>query len=104
MRESEKRLLRIIALFSLGTLVIAAAAGAIAFVLTLEDTEETMVPDVEGMELANAIIELQDKGLYAEVQLRYSNSLSDKGTVLGQEPTPGSVVKARSEEIGRAHV
>jgi beta-lactam-binding protein with PASTA domain len=55
-----------------------------------------MVPDVKGMELANAIIELQDKGLYAGVQLRYSQKLSEKGTVIGQEPSPGSIVKAKS--------
>lgn len=101
MRETEKRFLRIIILFSLGTLLIAAVAGIFAFVVTIEEAEETMVPDVEGMELANAIIELQDKGLYGEVQLRYSNKLSDKGTVLGQEPIPGSVVKAESEVMLR---
>jgi len=101
MRETEKRFLRIIVFFSLGTLAVAVVAGIIAFVLTLEETEETMVPDVEGMELSNAVIELQDKGLYAEVQLRYSERLSDKGTVLGQEPKSGSVVKANSEVLLR---
>lgn len=101
MRETEKRFIRLILLFSLGTLVVAALAGTVAFVLTLEETEETMVPDVEGMELANAIIELQDKGLYGEVQLRYSEKLSDKGTVLNQEPIPGSTVKAHSEVMLR---
>ncbi|MFP4617364.1 MAG: PASTA domain-containing protein [Spirochaetaceae bacterium] len=97
MIENDKRFLRIVILFSLGTLAVAVIAGLIAFVLTIEKSEDTMVPDVEGMELANAIIELQDKGLYASVQLRYSNKLSDKGTVLGQEPIPGSVLKADSE-------
>jgi beta-lactam-binding protein with PASTA domain len=95
-RDSESRLLRLIFFFALGTIVLAAVAGLITFLLTLEGSEETMVPDVQGMELANAIIELQDKGLYAGVQLRYSQKLSEKGTVIGQEPTPGSIVNAKS--------
>jgi eukaryotic-like serine/threonine-protein kinase len=101
MRETENRFFRILILFSFGTLALAFLLGVLAFVLSLEGREETMVPDLEGMELANAVIELQDKGLYAEVQLRYSNSLSDKGTVLGQEPIPGSVLKAGSEVLLR---
>ncbi len=101
MRETEKRFFRILILFSFGTLVVASLVGLLAFILSLERREETMIPDLEGMELANAVIELQDKGLYAEVQLRYSNSLSDKGTVLEQEPIPGSVVKTRSEVLLR---
>jgi beta-lactam-binding protein with PASTA domain len=95
-RDQDSRLVRLIFFFALGTIVLAAVAGLITFVLTLEGTEETMVPDVEGMELANAIIELQDKGLYAGVQLRYSQKLSEKGTVIAQEPSPGSIVKAKS--------
>ncbi len=94
--DPESRLVRLIFFFAVGTLAVAAIAGLITFVLTLESTEKTMVPDVKGMELANAIIELQDKGLYAGVQLRYSQELSEKGTVLGQSPSPGSVAKAKS--------
>lgn len=99
--SEESRFFRMVVYFSLGTIGVALLAAALTFVLTLEGREETMVPDLRGMELPNAIIELQDKGLYATVQLRYSNKLSDKGTVLGQEPVPGGVVKAKSEVLLR---
>lgn len=100
-QSEESRFFRMVVYFSLGTIGLALLAAAITFVLTLEGREETMVPDMRGMELPNAIIELQDKGLYGTVQLRYSNKLSDKGTVLGQEPVPGAVVKAKSEVLLR---
>jgi beta-lactam-binding protein with PASTA domain len=98
-RDPESKLFRTILFVSLGTIAVALLAAVLTFILTLEGEEETMIPDVQGMELANAIIELQDKGLYATVQLRYSERLSDKGTVIGQDPKAGSVVKARSEVL-----
>jgi len=100
-RDPESKLFRTILFFSLGTLAVALLSAVLTFILTLEGKEETMIPDVGGMELANAIIELQDKGLYATVQLRYSDKLSDKGTVIGQDPEPGAVVKATSEVLLR---
>ena len=75
-------------------------AAIIAFVLTIEGEEQTLVPDVRQMDLANAMIELQQKGLVGEVQLRVSANPADKGTVLNQAPTPGSLVKVgRSVEL-----
>jgi len=100
-RSQENKFFRMLLYFSLGTIGTALLAAVITFIITLEGHEETMVPDVRGMELPNAIIELQDKGLYGRVQLRYSNKLSDKGTVLGQEPMSGAVVKAKSEVLLR---
>lgn len=99
--NSESKIFRLILFFSIGTLAAALLIGGITFLLTLEGEEETMIPDVAGMELANAIIELQDKGLYGTVQLRYSDTLSDKGTVLSQHPSSGAVVKAKSEVLLR---
>jgi len=100
-RDPESKFFRTIIYFSLGTIGLALLAALLTFVLTLEGEEETMIPDVRGMELANAIIELQDKGLYAAVQLRYSDKLSDKGTVVGQDPEAGAAVKAKSEVLLR---
>ena len=100
-RDPETKLLRTIIFISLGTISVALLAGILTFILTLEGEEEVMIPDVQGMELANAIIDLQDKGVYATVQLRYSEKLSDKGTVIGQNPEAGSVVKAKSEVLLR---
>src|SRR6056297_22014 len=100
-QSQENKFFRMLLYFSLGTLGVALLAAVVTFIIALEGHEETMVPDLRGMELPNAIIELQDKGLYGTVQLRYSNKLSDKGTVLGQEPVAGAVVKATSEVLLR---
>jgi beta-lactam-binding protein with PASTA domain len=53
-----------------------------------------MVPDIRGRELTEALLELQTKELYPRIQLRYSQSSSDKGLILEQEPRAGTIVKA----------
>jgi len=64
------------------------------FFLALRGAEQTMVPNVQGKELTAALLELQVKELYPRIQLRYSQSAADKGTILDQDPSPGSIVKA----------
>jgi len=99
--DPQKKFFRMVLFFPLGTIAVALLAAVLTFILTLEGEEETMVPSLKGMELPNAVIELQDKGLYATVQLRFSDRFSDRGTVLEQEPLPGVVVKAKSEVLLR---
>lgn len=62
--------------------------------LALRGGEQTMVPNVVGKELTAALLELQAKELYPRIQLRYSNSATDKGNILEQDPRPGTIVKA----------
>lgn len=100
-RDPETRYFRFLLLFSLATLALAALAALITFIVTLDAKEETMVPDMAGMPLENAILALQEKALYGTIQLRYSNSLSDKGTILDQDPGPGTFVKAGSQVLLR---
>lgn len=95
--EPGKRMFRTVVLFSIGVIAVMIIASAITFFLTIEGEEQTLVPDVRGMELASAMIDLQQKGLVGEVLLRVSANPADKGTVLGQEPNPGTLVK-----VGRA--
>jgi len=64
------------------------------FFIALRGAEQTMVPDVKGKELTTALLELQAKELYPRIQLRYSQNASDKGTILDQDPSAGSIVKA----------
>ncbi len=84
-------------------LFVTAAAALIAFVvliavtvffIALRGAEQTMVPDVVGKELTAALLELQVKELYPRIQLRYSQSIADKGNILEQDPRPGAIVKA----------
>jgi beta-lactam-binding protein with PASTA domain len=82
---------------------IAAAAALIVFTsliavavffVALRGAEQTMVPDVKGKELTAALLELQAKELYPRIQLRYSDNAADRGAILSQDPSPGTIVKA----------
>ncbi len=64
------------------------------FFLAVKGQEEVMVPNVTGKELASALIDMQVKELYPKIQLRYSNSIDEKGKILEQNPPAGSIVKA----------
>ncbi|MDR2176862.1 MAG: PASTA domain-containing protein [Treponema sp.] len=84
-------------------LFIAMAAGLLIFVglvavsiffVTVRGAEQTMVPDVRGKELTEALLELQQKELYPRISLRYTQSSFDKGLVLEQDPGSGAIVKA----------
>lgn len=92
--DPEKKFLNMIIYSSLGAVALMFVIAMVTFLITLDSKELTMVPDMKGMDLANAVIDLQEKALYAEVQLRYSSKMSDKGTILGQDPKQGTLVKA----------
>lgn len=92
----EKRYFKTIVLLSIGIILLAVVAGGITFFLTLDSEELTMVPDLEGMELENALLSLEERALFPKIQLRYSNDPSEKGTIIGQEPMAGTSLKAGS--------
>jgi beta-lactam-binding protein with PASTA domain len=64
------------------------------FFIAVSGAEQTMVPNVAGKELTEALIELQRKELYPRLSLRYTQSSRDKGIVLEQDPLPGTIVRA----------
>lgn len=68
----------------------------VVFFLHVKGPEEVMVPDVRGKELTEALLEMQKKELYPKISLRYSDETGDKGTILDQNPSAGSIVKGYS--------
>ncbi len=92
--DSDTRHFKTIVYLSLGIIVLMVIAAVVAFFMTINSAEQTMVPNLKGKDLANALVELQDRGLYPRVQLRYSSNPADKGTILGQDPSPGTMMKA----------
>ena len=66
----------------------------ITFFATVRESEQVMVPNVEGKELTTALLELQAKELYPKIQLKYTDNPDDAGKILNQNPTSGSIVKA----------
>jgi len=86
--------LRLFLVMALGIIVFVGIIAVAVFFLSVQGAEQTMVPDVRGMDLTGALLELQVKELYPRIQLRYTQSSKDKGLILEQEPAPGTIVKA----------
>lgn len=86
--------LRFFIIAAASLLIFTALIGLTVFFIALRGAEQTMVPDVRSKELTAALLELQAKELYPRIQLRYSDSAGDKGTILEQDPAAGSIVKA----------
>jgi beta-lactam-binding protein with PASTA domain len=82
------------ALCCVGLIAFVSIIAATVFFLTVRGAEQTMVPEVRGKSLIEALLELQQKELYPRIELRYSSSAEDKGRILEQEPRAGSIVKA----------
>ncbi|GMO31346.1 MAG: PASTA domain-containing protein [Termitinemataceae bacterium] len=78
----------------IGLLIFVAIIAATVFFLSVRGAEETMVPDIRGKQLVDALLELQQKELYPRIQLRYSQSADEKNTILEQDPRSGTIVKA----------
>ena len=75
-------------------IVLMIVVGLAAFLLSLRGAEQTMVPDVKSMELAQALVKLQEKELYPRVTLRFTDDPNDRGKIVEQSPSPGAIVKA----------
>jgi beta-lactam-binding protein with PASTA domain len=75
------------------TLCVTVIACIAVFFASLQGEEKVMVPDVVGKSLTTALLEMQQKELYAKIQLRYSDDEAAL-TILEQDPAPGSIVKA----------
>jgi beta-lactam-binding protein with PASTA domain len=75
-------------------LVIVGIIAVSIFFVAVRGAEQTLVPEVRGKELTEALLELQVKELYPRIQLRYSQSSRDRGHILEQDPKAGTIVKA----------
>ena len=94
----EERRFKIVVLLVIGAVLAMLLVALVTFGVTIKGPEQVLVPDAVGGEghrtdLVTAMVKLQEKGLYARVQLRHSSTLS-KGTVMDQRPRAGAVVKA----------
>ena len=85
---------KLFGLYALGIALVFLLASLAAFFLVLKGPEKVMVPDLRGMELADALVRMQERELYPRLSLRFTNNPHDKNTILDQEPLPGIIVKA----------
>jgi len=84
----------VIVLTSVATFILLSLVATVAFFVNLKDEDQVLVPSVEGSLLEDALIELQAKELYPRLQLRFSDNVDEKGRILSQKPSAGSLVKA----------
>jgi beta-lactam-binding protein with PASTA domain len=78
----------------MGLLILVGIITVAIFFIAVRGAEKTLVPEVRGKELAEALLELQVKELYPRIQLRYSQTSRDRGQILEQDPEAGTIVKA----------
>jgi len=78
----------------LGSLLLMLFTFAVGFFFSLRGAEKTVVPNVVNMELVDALIDIQDKGLNSRIQVKYTQNTEDKGKVVSQSPDSGQSVKA----------
>ncbi|GHV88215.1 PASTA domain-containing protein [Spirochaetia bacterium] len=77
-----------------GLVVFVGVVALVVFFFALRGAEQAMVPDVQHKDLIQALLELQEKELYPRIQMRFSQTAEGRGTVLEQNPRPGTIVKA----------
>ncbi len=90
----ERRYFLITSWAFVGLFVFLGLSALVAFLLTLRGPEQTQVPDIAGEELVDALVSLQERGLYPQVQLRYHSDPTLRGHIISQNPEPGAVVRA----------
>ena len=74
-------------------LILTLFAAGFTFFFTLRSRREIQVPNVVGVELSDALIQLQELDLFPFIRLRYSDNPDEKGHVLSQQPIAGAVVR-----------
>ncbi|MGP1437464.1 MAG: PASTA domain-containing protein [Treponema sp.] len=84
----------IIIITSLVMLIVVILVSVVVFFAYLNTEDQVLVPSVEGSTLEDALVELQAKELYPRLQLRFSDDPLERGRVLSQSPTAGTVAKA----------
>jgi beta-lactam-binding protein with PASTA domain len=85
---------RLVVVMVFGAAALMALTALVVFFIALRGAEQTLVPDLRGKDLVEALQELQVKELYPRIQTRYSEHTDDRGAILEQDPAPGTIVKA----------
>ncbi|MCR5761770.1 MAG: PASTA domain-containing protein [Treponema sp.] len=76
------------------TFIVMLASCIAVFFSQVHGAEQVMVPNVVGKSLTTALLEMQQKELYAKINLQYSDMPGDINTILSQNPEAGAIVKA----------
>jgi beta-lactam-binding protein with PASTA domain len=96
----ELRSLKLYVFLFVGIIGLMLVIGAVTFGIAVRGQPETLVPNLEGKDVLDALVDLQSKELYADVQMQYSSDL-EKGIIMSQKPAPGTLVKAGKRVVIR---
>ena len=94
MEGNQSKSLKLFIVMAAALVLLVGIIATSIFFVAVRGGEQTLVPELRGKELAEALLELQVKELYPRIQLRYSQSSRDKGQILEQDPAAGTIVKA----------
>jgi beta-lactam-binding protein with PASTA domain len=89
----ETRNLKLTIFLFVGIIGLMIIIGSVTFSIAVRGQEETLVPDVQGRDVLDALIDLQKKELYPDIQVQFSSDI-EKGIIINQKPAPGTLVKA----------
>jgi eukaryotic-like serine/threonine-protein kinase len=89
----EIRSLKLSVFLFVGIIGVMIAIGGITFAIAVRGQPETLVPNMQGRDVLEALTDLQSKELYPDIQIQYSSDI-DKNIVISQRPSPGTLVKA----------
>jgi len=89
----EIRNLKIYSFLFVGIIGLMILIGIVTFSIAVRGQPETLVPNLQGRDVLDALVDLQSKELYPDVQIQYSVDIG-KHVVISQRPAPGTLVKA----------
>jgi beta-lactam-binding protein with PASTA domain len=89
----EVRSLKLTVFLFVGIVGLMVLIGLLTFSLAVRGQEQTLVPNVTGKDLVTALVEMQEKELYAQVQVQFSSEVG-KDVIMEQKPAAGTLVKA----------
>jgi beta-lactam-binding protein with PASTA domain len=91
--SAETRSLKLTVFLFIGIIGLMILVGAITFSIAVRGQQETLVPNLQGRDVLDALVDLQLKELYPDIQSQYSSTI-ERNIVISQRPSPGTLVKA----------
>jgi eukaryotic-like serine/threonine-protein kinase len=89
----ELRSLKLYVFLFVGIIGLMIVIGAVTFGIVVRGSPETLVPNLQGKSIVDALIDLQSKDLYPDIQIEYSTD-KEKDIIMTQRPAPGTLVKS----------
>ncbi|HTP60294.1 MAG TPA: PASTA domain-containing protein, partial [Spirochaetia bacterium] len=91
--SAETRSLKLTVFLFVGIIGFMLVIGVVTFSIAVRGQDETLVPNLQGKDVLDALSDLQSKELYPDIQEAYSTSF-ERNIVISQRPAPGTLVKA----------